>query len=116
MPFSRPFHGAMDPSPRNPRVMPLDSRLRVLFQYQKFCGAWNAISSGQFSDQFWSQLYYIFFELHPTVIQREKQGNEADRIFRVALKCEIAHFYDVLELSFRALAKTKDSFRLRSQR
>ena len=55
--------------PQRPEDITLDSRLRVLFQYQKFCGAWNSIASDQFSDSFWLQLYYLFLELHPTVIR-----------------------------------------------
>ena len=101
--------------PQKPVDITLDSRLRVLFQYQKFCGAWNAIASGQFSDSFWIHLYYLFLELHPTVTRWENLGVEAERIFRFAQKCEISQFYDVLELSFRALAKTKDNLRLGRQ-
>ena len=109
------FSRRQETKPQKTEDITLDSRLRVLFQYQKFCGAWNAIASGQFSDSFWLQLYYLFLELHPTVIRWENLGVEADRIFRFAQECEIAQFYDVLELSFRALAKTKNNLRLGRQ-
>ena len=110
-----PFSRRQGTKPQKTEDITLDSRLQVLFQYQKFCGAWNAIASGQFSDSFWLQLYYLFLELHPTVIRRENLGVEADRIYRFAQNCEVTQFYDVIELSYRALAKTKDAFRLRNQ-
>ncbi len=109
--FSRRY----GPKPQKTGDITLDSRLRVLIQYQEFCGAWNKFASGQCCDQKWSQLYYLFLELHPTVIRWENWGVEADRIFRFAQNCDITQLSDVIEWSFMALAKTKDAFRLRSR-
>ena len=49
------------------------------------------------------------------MLRWENLGAEVVRIYRFAQKCEIAHFYDVLELSFKALAKTKDELHLPGQ-
>ena len=91
--FSRRY----GPKPQNTGDITLDSRLRVLIQYQEFCGAWNKFASGESCDQKWSQLYYLFLELHPTVIRWENWGVEADRIFRFAQNRDITQFYDVIE-------------------
>ena len=79
-----------------PDDIPQDLRLRILMQYPKF---FSATEQQWLAKDFWTHLYRSLMELHPTDGQWQHVGETGERVWNFALTC------DVVELSFKALAK-----------
>lgn len=87
---------------------PTELRVRVLYQYHDFFRL-NEIQRIIGVTDFWEHLYHDLVFLHPTDGRLTHPGDASNRIFLFSQECDTNQFYDVIETSFKALAKARTS-------
>ena len=56
---------------------------------------------------FWGHLYHDLIYLHPKDGRLAHPGDASERVFKFSQECDTNQFYDVVETSFKALAKAR---------